>query len=269
MRRPYRREAESFVIHVLQLSNTMERMGKGRAAFTKSRSYAVFVVSAAIAFCTSLICLRLTTHSNGHTVISFLPPSRLRREALGAFQAELRHRRNLTQLEEALDTFDIRTYRLFNPDVMHVLEQTSVHSEGDDTQARLHFLHTGRQEGRVGKRMPLFINYTAPFGLANQIYSHLNALVIAYSMHASLIVADAWSRNSFESVHIIGTRWAKEPVESLLDIAAMQQYWSNLGIELTQARFNFGLWCLARVLVCYRMILNCRRQRPKIACRLM
>lgn len=118
---------------------------------------------------------------------------------------------------------------------MHVLDQTAEHTGGEETQARLHFLHTGRQEGRVGKQVPLFINYTAPYGLANQIFSHLNALTIAYSMKATLIVADAWSRNSFESVHVIGTQWGKEPVESLLDVPVMQQYWSNLGIELTQA----------------------------------
>jgi hypothetical protein len=116
--------------------------------------------------------------------------------------------------------FDWEAYKFFNPEL-------PIHSS---SAAEAHYLHAGRTEGRLYKKVPLFISYDAKLGLCNQLLTHLMLLAISSSMNATLVLSVAWSRSSFE-----GKNYFKvQPLDTLLDVDQMITYWGQRGLEILQ-----------------------------------
>jgi hypothetical protein len=86
--------------------------------------------------------------------------------------------------------FDWKAYLDYNPDLPKVGITTV-------QLAAQHFHDNGKKEGRVHKRIPLVLRYTACGGLMNQHYSHLAALVMAVSLGADVILPGALKRDTF------------------------------------------------------------------------
>ncbi len=55
----------------------------------------------------------------------------------------------------------------------------------------------GAKEGRLYRRIPLILRYTACGGLMNQHYSHIAALTLAAALGADVVLPHAVRRDSF------------------------------------------------------------------------
>lgn len=61
--------------------------------------------------------------------------------------------------------FDSSAYLFFNPDLGPL----------SHAQAAAHYLAAGRAEGRLARRLSLYVSYRADFGLCNQLFQHIRA----------------------------------------------------------------------------------------------
>jgi hypothetical protein len=84
--------------------------------------------------------------------------------------------------------------------------------------------------------VPVFLTYVARGGLNNQLYTHLNMLGLARALNATLILAPAQRRTSFE----IKAKFSKDSIETLLDLDAMAAYWQPKGVQIAS---KVGIWC--------------------------
>lgn len=122
-------------------------------------------------------------------------------------------------------SFDWEAYLLYHPELR---------AEGIGTEegAIQHYLNVGRSNGYVYKRLRVLMRYTACGGLINQQYSHIAAFSFAAVLGAELVLAPAVKRDSF--AHYFSTfkeqnevSWTAAPLESLLDVDAVVEYWAN------------------------------------------
>ncbi len=88
--------------------------------------------------------------------------------------------------------------------------------------------------------MPVFLTYVALGGLNNQLYTHLNMLGLARALNATLAVAPAQRRNSFEIKDDAETHFSEDAIETLLDLDAMAAYWQPKGVRIAS---KVGIWC--------------------------
>jgi hypothetical protein len=135
--------------------------------------------------------------------------------------------------------FDWETYLLYQPELR---------AAGIDTEklAKQHYLDVGRNKGFVYKRLRVVMRYTACGGLINQQYSHIAAFSLAAVLGAELVLAPAVKRDSF--AHYFSTfkeqnevSWMAAPLESLLDVDAIVQYWANKSLAVHKV----SIWGLA------------------------
>jgi hypothetical protein len=135
--------------------------------------------------------------------------------------------------------FDWEAYKMFNPEVAGGMATRAA--------AERHYLQHGRQQGRLYRRIPLFLSYTATWGLCNQLFTHLSMLAVAAHMNATLVPSPAYSRSSFST--LLGNEgFKREPLCSLLDVDRMAAYWAERGLRITQVgpyagrRLLEGIW---------------------------
>ncbi|PSC73527.1 alternative oxidase [Micractinium conductrix] len=99
----------------------------------------------------------------------------------------------------------------------------------------------GADGGGAAARGRTYLSYTTIFGLSNQLYSHVNALALAYAMGVDgVIMPPAQARETFN--HTLEELMSKplmtpRPLGTLLDLRKMQAHWRrNYGIALQEAR---------------------------------
>jgi hypothetical protein len=114
--------------------------------------------------------------------------------------------------------FDWRAYLAYNPDVRAFGVNTAATAAG-------HFLAYGAKEGRLHRRIPAAVRYTACGGLANQHYSHVAALTLAVALGADVILPDAAARDTFahyfsEDPSKNKVQWRAAPLGSLWEPAS-------------------------------------------------
>ena len=109
--------------------------------------------------------------------------------------------------------FDWRAYLEYNPDVRAFGVHTAATAAG-------HYLAYGAKEGRLHRRIPVAVRYTACGGLANQHYSHVAALTLAVALGADVVLPDAARRDTFahyfsEDPSRNKVRWVGAPLASM------------------------------------------------------
>ncbi len=124
----------------------------------------------------------------------------------------------------------LQAYLLYHPD----LRAQGVTSED---AARKHYLEQGRAEGRVFKRIRVVLRYTACTGLINQHYSHIAAFSLAAMLGAELVLPPAVCRDSFAHYFSVfkeknEVQWSPVPLESLLNVDGIINYWRPRGLVL-------------------------------------
>ena len=134
--------------------------------------------------------------------------------------------------------FDWRTYLLYQPELRY---------SGITTEelAKRHYLDFGRAEGRIYKRLRVLLRYTACTGLINQHYSHIASISLAAVLGAEVVLPPAVKRDSF--AHYFSTvkennqvAWTPAPLDSLLDVDKVIDFWSRRGLILHQVRAWHG-----------------------------
>ncbi len=123
--------------------------------------------------------------------------------------------------------FDWQAYTFYNPE-LHI---------NNSQAAEAHYLEKGRAEGRLCRRVPVFLTYNATFGLCNQLLSHMGMLALAPVFNASLTLSPAYSRHNFTHA---GSIWVKEPLDSLLDVPRLVQHFEARGMRFVQVRVRDG-----------------------------
>jgi hypothetical protein len=121
-----------------------------------------------------------------------------------------------------LEAFDWQLYRFYNPDVANLTE----------LEAQSHYLRFGRAQGRVHRRLPLYLSYLGYGGLCNQLFGHIQGLALAHRLNASAITSAAWSRSSF----LGKARYSKQPLGTLFDVARWTSYWGEQGLQIREVR---------------------------------
>jgi hypothetical protein len=111
--------------------------------------------------------------------------------------------------------FDWRAYLAYNPDVRAFGVNTAATAAG-------HYLAYGAKEGRLHRRIPAALRYTACGGLANQHYSHVAALTLAVALGVDVLLPDAAARDTFahyfsEDPTKNRVQWRGAPLASLWD----------------------------------------------------
>lgn len=126
-------------------------------------------------------------------------------------------------------------------------------------QALAHYKHIGRFEGRLAAPVVVRLKYIACGGLCNQLYSHIHAFIIARALGADVVVPPALRRSSFGDIVSSRTNltkeerkmqasWLFEPVDSILDVERMAQYWAARGVTVRRVRAGVAaaLWATER-----------------------
>lgn len=124
--------------------------------------------------------------------------------------------------------FDWRAYLDYNQDVQSVVEDNA-------ESATAHYASHGHKEGRIYKRIPVVMRYTACGGLMNQHYSHLAAMTVAASLGADLVLPKALKRGSFNQYFSNDPEknevtWSMTPFSSLWDKAHIQHFLREQGV---------------------------------------
>ncbi|GAB4813791.1 hypothetical protein N2152v2_000837 [Parachlorella kessleri] len=134
------------------------------------------------------------------------------------------------RLTEEPPGFDWRFYTSWHLDAQNYTQETALR----------HYLTVGRHQGRLAAPLDIRLKPIACGGLCNQLYSHIHALIIARALNAStLLLPPALRRRSFGHVYTApdgknttSVRWSFSPVEGLLDVERMVEYWAARGLTI-------------------------------------
>jgi hypothetical protein len=97
-----------------------------------------------------------------------------------------------------------------------------------------HYTEKGYAEHRSYERIPILLRYTACQGLFNQMYAHLNALVLADFLGADIMLPPSVYRESFSKYFSMDltkneVKWTPTDTGALLDVEALQQHYARKG----------------------------------------
>eukprot|EP00775_Hariotina_reticulata_P011827 gene11827-11971_t len=100
-----------------------------------------------------------------------------------------------------------------------------------------HYMHKGQKEHRTYKKIPILLRYTACQGLFNQMYAHLNALVLADYLGADVMLPPSVYRESFSKYFSMDlkkneVKWTPADAGALLDVEAIQAHYAQKGIQV-------------------------------------
>jgi len=126
------------------------------------------------------------------------------------------------------EDFDWRSYLLRYSD----LRTTGVRTRA---AALAHYVDNGYKEQRSYQRIPVLLRYTACQGLFNQLYAHLNALVLADHLGADVVLPPSVYRESFakyfsmDEIEKNEVKWTPTHQGALLDVEALRRYYAKKG----------------------------------------
>jgi hypothetical protein len=100
--------------------------------------------------------------------------------------------------------------------------------------AAWHYTQQGHKEGRRYGRVPVLLRYTACQGLFNQMYAHLNALVLADYLGADVMLPPSVFRESFSKYFSMDVSknevvWTPASAGALLDVDAIAAHYAQKG----------------------------------------
>lgn len=104
--------------------------------------------------------------------------------------------------------------------------------------AAAHYAGNGYREQRSYQRVPVLLRYTACQGLFNQMYAHLNALVLADYLGADVVLPPSVYRESFakyftmEDMKKNEVKWTPTDAGALLDVDALAAHYAGKGIKI-------------------------------------
>lgn len=104
--------------------------------------------------------------------------------------------------------------------------------------ATWHYMQKGQQEHRSHQKIPILLRYTACQGLFNQMYAHLNALVLADYLGADVMLPPSVYRESFSKYFSMDlkknqVKWTPADTGALLDVEAIQAHYAQKGEQTT------------------------------------
>lgn len=145
--------------------------------------------------------------------------------------------------------FDWSTYLLYHPDLR---ETAGVLTEED---AKVHYVTTGRSQGRFYKRLRVLLRYTACTGLINQQYSHIAAFALSAVLGAEIVLAPAVKRDSFANYFSTfkdqnEVSWTAAPLSSLLDVDSIVSFWQQRGLLVHRVRPQCSACSMHACLTC-------------------
>jgi hypothetical protein len=123
--------------------------------------------------------------------------------------------------------FDWKAYLLRYPD----LRSGSIRTKD---AAVWHYIQTGHKEHRSYEKVPILLRYTACQGLFNQMYAHLNALVLAEYLGADVMLPPSVYRESFSKYFSMDlkkneVKWTPTSTGALLDVDAIAAHYAQKG----------------------------------------
>lgn len=101
--------------------------------------------------------------------------------------------------------------------------------------AAWHYTQQGHKEHRSYQKIPVLLRYTACQGLFNQMYAHLNALVLADYLGADVMLPPSVYRESFSKYFSMDqpkkneVKWTPADTGALLDVDAVQAHYAQKG----------------------------------------
>uniref|UniRef100_A0A383W2H7 O-fucosyltransferase family protein n=1 Tax=Tetradesmus obliquus TaxID=3088 RepID=A0A383W2H7_TETOB len=103
--------------------------------------------------------------------------------------------------------------------------------------AAWHYTQKGHKEHRSFAKIPILLRYTACQGLFNQMYAHLNALVLADYLGADVMLPPSVYRESFSKYFSMDlkkneVKWTPADTGALLDVDAIQAHYAQKGIKV-------------------------------------
>lgn len=121
----------------------------------------------------------------------------------------------------------------------YLLRHTDLRASNIRTRdaALSHYIVAGRKEQRSCQRIPVLLRYTACQGLFNQMYSHVNALVLADYLGADVVLPPSMYRESFAKYFHTEldkneVRWTPTSVGAILDVEALQMHYRKKGTKI-------------------------------------
>lgn len=130
-------------------------------------------------------------------------------------------------IEEPRD-FNWKAYLLRYPD----LRSGNIRTK---EAAAWHYTQKGHKEHRSYAKVPILLRYTACQGLFNQMYAHLNALVLAEYLGADVMLPPSVYRESFskyfsmDNIKKNEVKWTPTNVGALLDVDAITAHYAQKG----------------------------------------
>lgn len=102
--------------------------------------------------------------------------------------------------------------------------------------AAWHYTQKGHKEHRSFAKIPILLRYTACQGLFNQMYAHLNALVLADYLGADVMLPPSVYRESFSKYFSMDlkkneVKWTPADTGALLDVDAIQAHYAQKGAQ--------------------------------------
>lgn len=114
--------------------------------------------------------------------------------------------------------FDPVAYRMYNSDI-----------QLPDSRLKWHYQMIGVYEGRIYRRVPIYLQYVAGAGgLCNQLYSMISVLSLARAVGATVIVPPTHVRGSYQHQK----NWSTADPESIYDLSKMAAHWRNFNVTL-------------------------------------
>lgn len=100
--------------------------------------------------------------------------------------------------------------------------------------AAWHYTQKGHKEHRSYAKVPILLRYTACQGLFNQMYAHLNALVLAEYLGADVMLPPSVYRESFAKYFSMDlkkneVKWTPTSTGALLDVDSIAAHYAQKG----------------------------------------
>lgn len=123
----------------------------------------------------------------------------------------------------------LQAYLDYYPDIRTQLSAQTTIGASLQQLAQQHYLQYGHAEGRVYRRLPMMVRYTACGSIMQQHFSHVAALTIAAALGADAALPYASHRDSFGSYTQDASgknsvAWRPVPFDNLWDLQQITKY---------------------------------------------
>ncbi|KAI8462191.1 MAG: hypothetical protein J3K34DRAFT_450573 [Monoraphidium minutum] len=110
-------------------------------------------------------------------------------------------------------------------------------------------------EGRLYRRIPVYLQYTSAGGLCNQLYAHLSVFTVATALNATVMVPPSFARTTF-SHQPLDKQWYTTTPDTILDTRTMSESSKDGNVSFVVVSASSNIFIIIIFIMIFTLLLS-------------